>query len=147
MEQIWKEVKLRGERGVVRETALIDTGTPRVILPRRVAERVGTIPTGRTGVLNIRGQKLRMQIHMADVEIITGGCRAMVEALVPDDPSARIPLMIGSRFLQKTGAAIVYRGKHPVLCTKGDITEDSWNGEFVPDQPRATRARSSRARR
>jgi predicted aspartyl protease len=137
MERLWKYVKVRGEKGSARVIALIDTGTPHSILPRQVAETVGTIPTGKTGTLRIKGASIRVQKHRADIEIASGGCRADVEVLVPEKATAKITAIIGSLFLQQTGAAIIYRGSHPVLCTDGPFTEESWSADFVPDVPRA----------
>lgn len=140
MERLQKYVILRGEFGQSKHLALIDTGTPRVILPRRVADQVGTMETGRKGHLNIRGSRLGVEIHTVDVEIVTGGCRATVEALVPKEDDSRTPIIVGSLFLQKTGATIHYRGSHPVFCMNGEFEDESWSGEFEP-------ARSSRRKR
>ncbi len=117
MERLQKYVILRGTRGQCRHLALIDTGTPRVVIPRAIAQEAGTRPTRQTGVLSIMGSRVDVEIHMADIEIVSGGCRATVEALVPVKDSAKTGFIVGNAFLQKTGARISYRDNgYPVFC-------------------------------
>jgi predicted aspartyl protease len=144
LERLWKYARVRGPKGSARVIALIDTGTPHSILPREVALTVGTMPTGKTGTLRIKGKSLRVAKYRADIEIASGGCRADVEVLVPETDTETTAI-IGSLFLQQTGATIVYRDGHPVFCTDGPFTEESWAAEFVPDPFSRARARRRRA--
>ncbi len=139
MERLHKYVIVRGDKGQHKALAVIDTGTPRTVVPRRIAERVGTFPTGRKGRLNIKGTSGPVDMHEAEIEIVTGGCRSTIEILVPHNPKFDL-LLVGSLFLQKTGATIVYRGEHPVFCSNGaDFVEDSLSADFIEDVRRKKR--------
>ena len=122
MKEIVKIVIVRGRHGNSSHRALIDTGTDRVIMPRRIAEQAGIPWGGRTADIRIAGDEIEMEIRRGDIEIANSGCRATVEILVPiEKEDARPEFIIGSLFLQKTKAAIIYMDDHPVLHVPGKL--------------------------
>ena len=129
--EVVKLTKVHGSNGVFQCRALIDTGTREVVMPRHIALRAGTRllyrknkKTGErepdTGEIGLAGNIIEIERREVDVEVINSGCRAKMVALVPVDGEDIEPeFMLGSLFLQKTGAAIVYREKHPVFHVPG----------------------------
>jgi hypothetical protein len=59
---------------------------------------------------------IRLRCTTAQKAQLTEAATKDGQGVVPDDPGAKLPLMIGSDFLQKTGATIRYKGRHPVFC-------------------------------
>jgi predicted aspartyl protease len=153
MKEIVKLVKIHGRNGVLLHRALIDTGTDGVILPRHIALRAGTVPLRvPTGDISLLGTTIEVEKHRVDIEIVNSGCRAEVVAYVPvEDETAMPEFIIGSLFLQKTGAAIVYKGPHPVFHVPGKFHSFSRGGgaTFIPrtdGQHTKLRASTSAAR-
>ena len=140
MEEIVKLVKVHGKNGVFQYRALIDTGSKEVVMPRHIARRAGTRLLYK---MNKETGKREpdtgdMERHEVDVEVINSGCRAKVTALVPVAGEEKKPeFILGSLFLQKTGAAIVYREKHPVFHVPGKFHVFS-KGGGVELTPRST---------
>ena len=146
MQEIVKWVIVHGRRGTFKHRALIDTGTGMTIMPRRIALQAGTFFTGRTGDIGLTGVAMEVEIHKADIEIVGSGCRATIEVLIPiEEEDHRPEFIIGSLFLQKTKAAIIYVGDHPVLSYPGKMHLLSRGGgaRFVPHQATSQKASQS----
>lgn len=148
-ERIVKWVIVHGRRGTFRHRAVIDTGTEMCFMPRRIALQAGTSWSGELGDTGLAGAALEVEIHKADIEIVGSGCRAVVEVMVPTEEEHRQPeFMIGSLFLQKTEAAIIYVGDHPVLNFPGKRHMMSRSrAVFVPHQATSLRASTSPTKR
>ena len=151
MQEIVKWVVVHGRRGTFKHRALIDTGTALTILPRRIALQAGTSWTGKTGDIGLTGIAMEVEVHKADLEIVGSGCRAAVDVLVPTEDEDHHPeFIIGSLFLQKTKAAIIYVGDHPVLNypSKRHMLSRGGGAKFVPHQGTSLKAsRSPRRKR
>lgn len=121
MKQIVKWVKIRGQYGVHKHKALIDTGSQDTIVPRWIATQAGTWHGGKTiGDVAILGERFDVEIHKAEIEIEGTGCKATTRILVPTEETVYGPeFIIGSLFLQETNAAIIYAGDHPILNFPG----------------------------
>ena len=140
MERLRKHAILCGDRGCARKVAIIDTGIKRAVVPRKTAESVGARPTGRRGTLKILGKTYSGEIMRMNVCLPAGDCEAEAEAFVPDGNQLR-KTIVGSRFLQETGATIVYKGKHPVFCNPTYLDNGLGLIEFEEDDPKTSRRR------
>ena len=122
MKEIVKWVKIRGQYGTFRHRALIDTGSHDTLVPRWIALQAGTWHGGKVldESFSVAGETFDVEIHKAEIEIEGTGCKATTRILVPTEETDHKPeFLIGSLFLQKTKAAIIYVGDHPVLNFPG----------------------------
>jgi hypothetical protein len=145
-----KWVIVHGRRGTFKHRALIDKGTELCIMPRWIAEQAGTSWSGKRGDLGLQGRVFDVEYHTANLEIVGSGCRATVGVLVPtEEEDFRPEFIIGSAFLQKTRAAIIYVGDHPVLNFPGKMHVLSRGGgaKFIPHQSTTQKASTSPGRR
>ena len=149
MREIVKWVIVHGRRGTFRHRAVIDTGTDMCVMPRRIALQAGTSWAGERGDMRLTGSAIEVEIHKVDIEIVGSGCRAIVDVMVPAEEEDRQPeFMIGSLFLQKTKAAIIYVGDHPVLNFPGKRhLLARGRATYVPRQATSLKARTSPTRR
>lgn len=126
--RIMKRVRLErangGRRPVVLD-AVIDTGTGPTVIPPLIAWRLDLEATGEDGSLTIAGKKREGAFVRVRVAVLgTSKCDAVVEGFVPEEWEFGFAI-VGSLFLQQTGAVIRYdraqKGRggtptHPVLC-------------------------------
>jgi predicted aspartyl protease len=138
-ERIFKQIVIHGSRGTARTLAIIDTGTPHCVITRQLAEEVGAIPLSTTGKLNIAGGSIKTRLHEVEIEIPSGACSTRTKVLVPDDPKARVRVLVGSLYLQKVGATIAYKNGESVFCGPNNPEEDSWMSDFIEDRPKKRR--------
>ncbi len=119
MERIRKKITVSSHpsQGGITLTGVIDTGTRKVVVPRRKIRGVLDLSdVSRTGTIRGFGTGgLRGSIHAAFVRIPSGRCSTMTDVFVPFDEDWPHSL-IGSEYLQQVRAEIIYRGKHPVFC-------------------------------
>lgn len=102
--------------------ALADTGSQRSILDAAVAKDVNAIPINKRIKLNIAGDKLEGQLMEVTMESILGGCKARVEAFVPDRPFSK-GAIIGMDFLQKA-KMIIHAEDGTVICPLDEIKKE-----------------------
>jgi len=86
---------------------MADTGSPRSVIAREIAEHARTERTGKRGRMNIAGHRLSGDIVRVDIVMIDCPAQATVEALVPD-AGQRFPkgILLGMDFLQGAGLRI-----------------------------------------
>ena len=93
-------------------SGLVDTGTKYSILPRDLAEKAGSRPTGRTGKVNILRRSLHGEMHRVHVTDLAGGCHGDTTVFVPDARADwKRGVLFGAEFLQDTGMHVNAKGE------------------------------------
>jgi len=87
--------------GGVPSAGLADTSSKRTIIDAQLAAQAGAVDTGKTGVMNIAGHKLRGRIMRVAIVVPRSTCGAFVDAFVPNEGQPfRKGLLLGTDFLQ-----------------------------------------------
>jgi hypothetical protein len=130
MRRILRTIEVAGPHGSVRGRAVIDTGTPRVIIPRSWAVPIGLLARpARSRTLAIGGSTQQAELRRASIRVIGApGCAGLASVVVPssdapftDRRTGEVFALVGSLFLQRRKASIDYGNRHAIRCRNPNV--------------------------
>jgi hypothetical protein len=130
MRRILRTIEVAGPHGSVRGRAVIDTGTPRVIIPRSWAVPIGILARpARSRTLAIGGSTQQAELRRASIRVIGApGCAGLASVVVPssdapftDRRTGEVFALVGSLFLQRRKASIDYGNRHAIRCRNPNV--------------------------
>jgi len=123
-ERIEDKVRFCGLSTCVKRKALIDSGADISLLPKKLADEVGVVYTGRELRLkDASGDEIVADEAIAAISIPKTTCSALTVVAIPKKSNEKIEILIGNDFMRRTKMQIGYQGGPNVSCAKSLRTE------------------------